>query len=230
MMLSRAYQQSSLAEDFPSSGRLADPHTVDPDNSLLWRMRLRRLESEVIRDCMLSVSGKLNAAIGGPAVPTTTQADGMVIIDQKQIADPSDQFRRSMYLVARRRYNLSMLGVFDHPVMSTNAKERGASAVVLQSLMMMNDKEVHTQSGFFADRVLSMTSGKATDRGVVEAAFRISLGRFPDESEARTLIGLLGRERERFREAKKSEAEVSREALASICHVLMNANEFLYVE
>ena len=118
-------------------------------------MRLRRLESEVIRDCMLAVTGKLNPAIGGPPVPTITQSDGMVIIDEKEIDDPSERFRRSMYLVARRRYNLSMLGVFDHPVMSTNAKERGASAVVLQSLMMMNDKEVHTQSGYFADRVLS---------------------------------------------------------------------------
>ena len=230
MMLSRAYQQSSLAEDFPKNARLADPHEADPDNSLLWRMPLRRLESEVIRDCMLSVSGKLNPAIGGPAVPTITQADGMVIIDEKEIADPSERYRRSMYLVARRRYNLSMLGVFDHPVMSTNAKERGASAVVLQSLMMMNDKEVHTQSGYFADRVLSMANGQSTDDALIKSAFRLALGRLPDEKEAATLLGLLGRERERFQEAKKTEAEAFREALASVCHVLLNANEFLYVE
>ena len=230
MMLSRAYQQSSLAEDFPKNARLADPQMADPDNSLLWRMRLRRLESEVIRDCMLSVSGKLNPAIGGPAVPTITQADGMVIIDEKEITDPSERYRRSMYLVARRRYNLSMLGVFDHPIMSTNAKERGASAVVLQSLMMMNDKEVHTQSGYFADRVLSMANGQSTDDALIKSAFRLALGRLPDEKEATTLLGLLGRERERFREAKKTEADAFREALASVCHVLLNANEFLYVE
>ena len=177
MMLSRAYRQSSLAADFPKTPGLADPQTADPDNSLLWHMRLRRLESEVIRDSMLAVTGKLNAKIGGPPVPTITENDGMVIIDEKKLDDPADRFRRSMYLVARRRYNLSMLGVFDHPVMSTNAKERGASAVVLQSLMMMNDKEVLTQAGYFADRVLAAASG---DRERAQQAFRYALSRSPD--------------------------------------------------
>ena len=136
-----------------------------------------------------------------------------------------------MYLVARRRYNLSMLGVFDQPVMSTNAKERGASAVVLQSLMMMNDKEVHTQSGYFADRILSMTSGQnATTEHCSNPAFRFALGRLPDESEACTLADCSSGNENVFAKLSKSEAEVSREALASVCHVLLNANEFLYVE
>ena len=230
MMLSRAYQQSSLASDFPKAAGLADPQKADPDNSLLWHMRLRRLESEVIRDSMLAVSGRLNPRMGGPPVPTTTQNDGMVIIDESKLNDPSDRFRRSMYLVARRRYNLSMLGVFDHPVMSTNAKERGASAVVLQSLMMMNDKEVLTQAGHFADRVLSTAGSGADDRALLDTAYRYALGRTPDATEASTLSGLLQRERDRFRQAGRPEPEAARESLASVCHVLLNANEFLYVE
>ena len=108
-------------------------------------------------------------------MPTITQNDGMVIIDEKKLDDPSDRYRRSMYLVARRRYNLSMLGVFDHPVMSTNAKERGASAVVLQSLMMMNDKEVLTQAGYFADRVLSTAGVGAADRNGARHGFSLCL-------------------------------------------------------
>lgn len=227
MMLSRAYRQSSLPGDFPKTAGLADPFTADPDNSLLWHMRLRRLESEVIRDSMLAVSGKLNTQIGGPPVPTITQNDGMVIIDEKKLEDAAARFRRSMYLVARRRYNLSMLGVFDHPVMSTNAKERGSSAVVLQSLMMMNDKEVLTQAGYFADRVLATTSG---DRNLLGSAFRYALARTPDSSELETLGGLLQRERNRFRESGMAENPATREALASVCHVLLNSNEFLYVE
>ena len=225
MMLSRAYRQSSLAADFPKTTTLADPQTADPDNSLLWHMRLRRLESEVIRDSMLAVTGKLNGRIGGPPVPTTTQNDGMVIIDEKKLADPDDKFRRSMYLVARRRYNLSMLGVFDHPVMSTNAKERGSSAVVLQSLMMMNDKEVLTQAGYFADRVLA-----TGDPDLLDTAFRYALSRKPDATEFATLTGLMQRERERFLQSGQPEARATRDALASVCHVLLNANEFLYVE
>src|SRR5205085_7774621 len=60
MILSRAWRQSSLPADFPKQPDLADPHVADPDNSLLWHMRLRRLESEIIRDSILAVSGKLN--------------------------------------------------------------------------------------------------------------------------------------------------------------------------
>jgi mono/diheme cytochrome c family protein len=230
MMLSRAYRQSSLAADFPKTAALADPQIADPDNSLLWHMRLRRLESEVIRDSMLAVTGKLNPKIGGRPVPTITENDGMVVIDEKKLEDASDRFRRSMYLVARRRYNLSMLGVFDHPVMSTNAKERGASAVVLQSLMMMNDKEVLTQAGYFADRVLAGTGSGAADRVLLDAAYRYALGRTPDKAEATTLSGLLQRERDRFRQAGMPDEKAARESMASVCHVLLNANEFLYVE
>lgn len=230
MMLSRAYQQSSLVADFPKTAGLADPHRADPDNTLLWHMRLRRLESEVIRDAMLAVSGKLNRKVGGPPVPTITQNDGMVIIDEKKLDDSSDRFRRSMYLVARRRYNLSMLGVFDHPVMSTNAKERGASAVVLQSLMMLNDKEVLIQAGHFADRVLSSAGAHATDRTLLDTAYRYAFNRTADHAEVSTLSGLLQRERQRFRQAGLPENEVARESWASVCHVLLNANEFLYVE
>jgi len=230
MMLSRAWRQSSVAADFPNRPDLADPHVADPDNSLLWHMRLRRLESEIIRDSMLAVSGKLVTKTGGPPVATVTENDGMVIIDESKISDISDKYRRSIYMVARRRYNLSMLGVFDHPVMSTNARERGASAVVLQSLMMMNDKEVITQAGYFADRILGSAAQGATDQDLLNGAYRIAFGRKPDTTESTTLAGLLQRERERFRVAGDARQKAGRDALASVCHVLLNANEFLYVE
>lgn len=230
ILLSRAWRQSSLAADFPSEPGLADPRRTDPDNSLLWHMRLRRLESEIIRDSMLAVSGKLITKMGGPPIATVTQNDGMVIIDESKISNPSDKFRRSLYMVARRRYNLSMLGVFDHPVMSTNARERGASAVVLQSLMMMNDKEVLTQAGFFADRVLGDVAEVRSDHDLLKRAYRIAFGRAPDSTESTTLSGLLQRERDRFQAAGEPAATARRNALGSVCHVLLNANEFLYVE
>ena len=69
-----------------SVGRRADPEAVDPGNELLWRMRLRRLESEVVRDSILAVSGQLNPALGGPPVPIDAQPDGMVRGRQGQAA------------------------------------------------------------------------------------------------------------------------------------------------
>jgi hypothetical protein len=227
LMLSQAYRQSSLASDYKRRAVEADPERNDPENQLLHRMRLKRLESEAIRDSMLAVSGKLNPKLGGPAVKTAALPDGMVVIDPKAMTSPEDKYRRSLYLVSRRRYNLSLMGVFDHPVMSTNATSRGASAVVLQSLMMMNDAEVHEQSLAFAGRV----RGEATDlRAQVNLAFRYALCRPASAEEQDWAQSLIGRERDRFLHAGKSEPDAAREALASVCHVLLNANEFLYVE
>src|SRR5262249_18434581 len=42
----------------------------DPDNRLLWRFPVRRLDAEAIRDALLAVSGDLDARLGGPAVGT----------------------------------------------------------------------------------------------------------------------------------------------------------------
>src|SRR5262249_37576027 len=60
LMTSAAYRQSSQVVD-SSTGK-----TSDPDNRLLWRMPLRRIESEVVRDSILAVSGVLDSTMGGP--------------------------------------------------------------------------------------------------------------------------------------------------------------------
>ena len=216
---------AAVVEESPA--QRVNPEKADPENLLLWRMRLRRLESEAIRDSMLAVSGTLNPALGGPAVKTATQADGMVLISGKDLAAPRDRYRRSLYLVARRRYNLSLLGVFDQPVMSTNATTRGASAVVLQSLMMLNDAEVDSQAHYFAARV-EQAAGASLE-AKLEWAFRSAFGRRPDATELEWARGLYQRELDRYL-SKPQQEPAAREALASVCHVLLNSNEFLYRE
>ena len=223
LMLTEAYRQSSTRSG-REAGAGPDPEQVDPDNRLLWRMRTRRLESEVIRDSMLAVSGKLDPRLGGPPIPTKVQADGMVVFDEDKMAAAEDRYRRSLYLVARRRFSLSMLGVFDHPVMSTNATQRSSSAVVLQSLMMLNDEEVNEQAVFFARRVAEAAGGDPGDR--ISRAFRVAFGRPPADDELDWALAFYEREKERFQTSPS--AEIS--ALAGICHVLLNSNEFLYVE
>ena len=56
IVTSSAYRQASRREPAGPSAA-ADPQAIDPANELLWKMRLRRLESEVVRDAMLAVSG-----------------------------------------------------------------------------------------------------------------------------------------------------------------------------
>src|SRR5438093_908601 len=96
-----------------ASGRQCSPalsasparaENVDPSNQFLSRMRLRRLEAEVIRDSILSISGKLNPEMGGPPVLLRSEPDGMVVVDDKKLLNPEEKFKRSVYLLSRRAY------------------------------------------------------------------------------------------------------------------------------
>jgi hypothetical protein len=143
---------------------------VDPAE-LLWRMRLRRLESEVVRDSVLAVSGRLNDAMGGEPVMIDARPDGMVVVAGDKLRAPTEQFRRSVYLVTRRAYNLSLLTIFDQPLVATNCLARDRSAVPLQSLVMLNDAFVAEQADVFAARV-EQSSAKLHER--IETAFRLA--------------------------------------------------------
>src|SRR5207302_188536 len=128
----------------------------DPGNRLLGRMRLRRLESEAIRDAVLAVSGTLDRTMGGPPIPIEPRPDGLVVVGSKGLPTPTAAWRRSLYLFARRNYNLTLLGVFDQPVMATNCVRRVHSAVPLQSLTLLNDAFMLEQADHFAARVASL--------------------------------------------------------------------------
>src|SRR4029453_17733327 len=86
ILSSSAYRQSSRIDTrgvaIPGALQKSsvDATTADPENLLLWRMPLRRLESEIIRDAVLATSGKLDRQIGGPAVPIKPLPDGTVAI------------------------------------------------------------------------------------------------------------------------------------------------------
>ena len=222
LMTSTAYRQASHTSHDSRAAR------IDPANKLLWKMRLRRLEAEAIRDGILAVSGRLNTAIGGPAVPIKSQLDGMVVIDDKTLSAPAAGNRRSVYLVLRRAYNLSLLSVFDQPLVAVNCARRDSSAVALQSLTMMNDAFVAEQANYLAQRVVQLADGSGTK--LVPMAFRLVLARTPTASEEAIGTELLERQTRLFAAGKHSRPDSTQKALAQLCHVLLNTSEFLYVE
>jgi hypothetical protein len=203
----------------------ADPLTVDPGNELLWRMRLRRMESEVVRDAILATSGALDRTMGGPPLPLDPRPDGTVVLKADGLPTPTSQWRRSLYILARRAYHLSMLDVFDQPQVATNCTDRTPSAVVSQSLAMLNDAFVLEQADLFAGRVAA--AGATSDERIA-AAFEIALSRPPDEAERTWSSELLARQAERFRAAGEPADRADQRALASLCQMLLNSNEFLY--
>ena len=242
IMISSAYRQASRrAESESASTSAADPWSVDPGNKLLWRMRLRRLESEIIRDSMLKASGELDLKMGGPPVLLKVQDDGKVVVSAEDrvelsslvqgekitVDNPESRNRRSIYLMARRNYNLSTLSVFDQPIMSTNCTRRSHSAVVLQSLSMLNNEFVLEQARAFAQHVKETGGPSPQER--IELAFRLALARKPKPEEITWSMDLLQSQARHFRDSGVSSEEVPQIALVSLCQMLFNSSEFLYV-
>jgi hypothetical protein len=226
LMTSTAYRQASaVADSKPSNPPSAtrNPQSEDPDNKLLWRMRLRRLDAENVRDALLTVSGKLDRELGGAPLPLLNRPDGLVVVDDKQVR-PSASNRRSVYILARRNYHLSLLNIFDQPVMSTNCTCRESSAVVGQSLTMLNDTFVLEQARHLAERV-----GAGSPQDQIGRACRIALTRQPRPDEVTLCSEFLQKQAARYQASKVPAEQAARLALEQLCHALLNTSEFLYV-
>ena len=123
IVTSTAYRQSSIAQ----------PEQVesDPDDVLLSRFPLRRLDAEAIRDSILKVTGRLDARQFGPADEVDLTPEGEVI-------SKGTGFRRSIYLLQRRSMPLTLLELFDAPRMDPSCLERARSTVPTQALQLWN--------------------------------------------------------------------------------------------
>jgi hypothetical protein len=224
ILTSSVYKQQSRA---PAGERLSAAMAADPDNLLLWRMPLRRLESEVIRDGVLAISGKLDRTAGGPPLPIKSLPDGMVVVETEKLPPGANPFRRSMYLVSRRNYHPTELGVFDQPTLATNCTRRTNAAVALQSLTMLNGQFVMEQAEHFAARVIAAAGPEESRR--IERAWLLALSRPPSADEIVLAKNLLAKQSQRYQEQEKvAPAEATDKALVNLCQMLLNTNEFLY--
>jgi hypothetical protein len=150
----------------------------------------------------------------------------MVVVPDKGLPSPTAQSRRSLYLFARRNYNLTLLSVFDQPVMATNCTRRVHSAVPLQSLTLLNDAVMLEQADHFAARLLAAADSPGRR---IETAFRLAFAREPTATEVAAATALLEKARQHYAAEKLAGSEAERKALARLCHMLLCANEFLYV-
>lgn len=226
MVLSSPYRQTATEPESVPPGQ-SDPRIIDPANQLLWRMNLRRLDSEQLRDAILTVSGQLDRTLGGPPIPLDPRPDGLVVINTGSLPAGTTANRRSVYILARRNYHLTFLRVFDQPIVARNCAGREPSAVVTQSLALLHDDFMLEQSAALAARVEREAAGLASGE-IVRSAWRLALGRAPNDDEVQWSVALLERHRKRF--AEKSDEKTARhQSLARLCQTLLNTNEFLYV-
>lgn len=175
---------------------------VDPENRLLGRMSIRRLEAEEVRDAMLAVSGALFPRMAGPAVSVAVDEVGQVIVgkDNRDTAGRPqgpresigpEEFRRGLYIQIRRSLPVSLLETFDAPTLTPNCEKRAASTSASQSLMLMNNDFVARLADQFATRVEAEVGATANLATRARLAWRLALGRQPSESQMAAAVQFL---------------------------------------
>lgn len=229
IMLSTAYQQSLLTNE--------ELLAVDPDNRLFGGARMKRLEAEVLRDTVLSVSGKMNPKPSGPPVPVMADLVGQWVIGEEnlnagrpgaKIDMKGEEFRRSVYVQVRRSRPLAVLETFDSPRMEPNCASRSFSTVAPQSLMLMNGGFVLEQS----DQLASRLKEEAGDDlpAVIRRAWQLVYNRQPTDSELADAEQFLIEQEELLKARAGKKDDPHAQAIASLCQVLLSSNEFLYVD
>jgi hypothetical protein len=147
IMTSAVYRQAAAHDDADAAR--------DPENRLLWRFQPRRLEGEVIRDAMLSVSGRLDPTPSGPG----SLDEGMR--------------RRSVYFTVKRSKPVVSMLVFDWPEHLVSIGARPVTTVAPQSLYLMNSSHVRACADGLATR----------GAGDLDTIYSLALSRKATEAE-----------------------------------------------
>ncbi|MEX2187504.1 MAG: DUF1553 domain-containing protein [Pirellulales bacterium] len=207
---SATYRQASA----PS----ADATRSDADNRWLWRKTPLRLEAEVVRDAMLAAAGELNAAMGGPGF----QDFRAYVHRSTQFYEPIDVSgaevqRRTIYRTWARGGRNPFLDALDCPDPSTTTPKRSVTTTPLQAMAMWNNAFVLRMADALAARIereggTGLASGTEVARQV-DRAYWLTLSR-PTTDEERAAVGEFIRQR----------------GLPALCRVLLNSNEFMYVD
>jgi hypothetical protein len=225
IMKSTVYRQSSRQSDSEFASRAK---TVDPENHLLWRMNLQRLEAEALRDSVLAATGELDKTFGGPPIELHMRPDGLqTVADEDQ---PNGSRRRSVYLLARRTYPLNFLGVFDYPIIDASCTRRVPSATPLQSLTLINSEFMTDSAAQTADRVNELVGVDAPLEAKVRTAYSIVFSREPSKEETSAAMEHVNRLHDIYTSANVVHSEAAGKGLNSLVHMLLSSNEFLYIE
>ena len=210
LVTSRAFQAQSIAS--------AKAQQVDPANRLLSHMPVQRLRAEAVRDSILAVSGTLDQTMFGYTGPANQS-------ESAAVANP--RLRRGVYQYIRRESLDHMMLMFDAPEPSRTQGDRETSSVPGQSLLMLNSALVHEQATAWAAKDMKLRKGYSTEQRI-EHLFATALGRQPSAQEVQLLVEFLDDQAEAY--ALPPAARGSDQRLwTDLCHVLINAKEFLYI-
>ena len=216
IVLSQSYRMSSRTSD-PAAAR------IDPENRLLHRMNLRRLEAESIRDAVLAISGRLDLQMSGPPVPVHK---GDVVLFRgapKKLGPLDGNGRRSIYMAARRNFLSSLLLTFDMPKPFATVGRRDLSNVPAQSLALMNHPFFHEQARRWARRLEEAGSDQPPARRVRQMYLE-AFARPPTRAELKACLRSLDR-----MSGLQTPADTGPSAWEALSHALFNVKELIYI-
>ena len=205
IMMSETYRQSSR----PSNEEAARQAEIDSDVRYLWRFPSRRLEAESIRDCMLAVSGRLDAKMYGRGFDLFDKRGGLSGFTPVE-SFTGEGLRRMIYAHKVRREREAVFGAFDCPDAGQSTARRRESTTPIQALNLFNSRFTLDQADAFAARVKQQCDDDIPAQ--IRLAYQLAFSRVPDADELQDSAPL-----------------VRQHGLAVLCRALFNSNEFLFV-
>ncbi len=204
IVTSSVYRQASSHDEAAAK--------LDGGNRLLWRQNRRRLDAESVRDSVLAVAGKLDARMYGPGYRPFGFKDDHSPHYKYEEHDPDDpaSWRRSVYRFLVRSVPDPFMETLDCADPSLIVEKRNETLTALQALALLNDRFMVRMAEHFAERASRMGD---TPEARVSAAWRLALGRPPTDDE-RALLADYAR----------------KHGLANACRMILNTNEFCFVD
>lgn len=203
IVMSQAYRQRS-DEVVPAASQ------IDSGNRLLWRQNPRRLDAESLHDAVLAVSGKLNPEMGGPGYRDFNYTEAYAPIYDYLTPDKPELWRRSIYRCIVRTTPHKFMTTLDCPDPANLTPARAQTTTALQALTLSNNEFMLQQARYLTTRIENETDSRDA---AIRRAFDLCFQRSPTQDELTASTHL-----------------VAEQSLFALCRMLINANEFVYID
>ena len=223
--IKRLIRKIALSSTFRLSSQPNSKHAemIDPENTLLHRASVRRMEAEVIRDSVLAVSGQLNLEMHGPPIPVQL-TEFVVGRGAPSKSGPLDgNGRRSIYIAVRRNFLPTLMTTFDFPIPFTTRGTRNVTNVPAQSLALMNDPLIYQQANKWAESILGSNALGTTDARVQEMYKRL-YGKEANHAVIENCKQVLQSLAD-YHDTDSNDIKVWHD----FAHALFSANDFIYI-
>ncbi len=202
IMNSRVYQQSSRHR--------TEAAQIDASTRLLWRFPPRRMSAEEIRDTILQVSEKLDTDRGGPGFRLYHYMQDNVCTYVPLDRHGPETYRRAVYHQNARASVVDLMTDFDQPDCTFSSPKRAETTTPLQALTMLNHSFTMDMANAFANRLRRDAGDKPEAQ--LKRAFQLCFSREPAEEEIAPCLQL-----------------IEDYGLPSMCRILLNTSELIYV-